>query len=310
MNKLVLFIHIPKTAGTSFRKAAENYFTKENTYYDYSPSSSETSAIILENIYQNQDMYALAKYFENKENIFLSGHFHAVKYASLFETLNIVTFVREPIEQVLSHYEHHCRDLGYKEDLETFVKDNRFKNIQSRILAGRPIELYGFIGLTEEYSKSIMLINDYYGLNIEVLTENISENKFLTSDALDDEMLNLIVKENSVDIELYKQAKKIFEERIRCYENKESYTHIYIQEKRSNMIRGCAFKKESDEPVEVDIFNGSYHITSLIAKDYRPGLILLGLPRKGFVGFEYIVKDVEEDSDFIVKAKIIKMEHK
>ena len=307
MNKQILFIHIPKTAGTSFRKAAENYFTKENTYYDYSLSSSETSDIISVNVYQNQDMYALAKYFENKENIFLSGHFHATKYAPLFETLNIVSFVREPIEQVLSHYDHHCRYLGYKEVLETFVKDHRFKNIQSRILAGRPIELYGFIGLTEEYSKSIMLINDYYKLNIEVLTENINENKFLTSDSLDNEMLNLIIKENSDDIELYKKVKKIFEERIRCYENKESYTHIHIQEKRPNMIKGCAFKKESNEPVELDLFNGKDHLASLVAKDYRPGLINLGLPRKGFVGFAHTYKDAKEDIDYIVKSRMTRV---
>ena len=47
MNNFPLFfIHIPKTAGSSFRVAAEQYFGSEATYFDYGNGSKETSESI------------------------------------------------------------------------------------------------------------------------------------------------------------------------------------------------------------------------------------------------------------------------
>ncbi len=290
----ILFVHIPKTAGTSFRKAAEKYFLKENVYYDYGQNSVETSEIILNKIYKQEDMYALDNYFETKKQIFLSGHFHAAKYGTLFKTVNTIAFVRNPVEQVISHYNHHCRYLDYKESLETFVKDKRFKNIQSRILSGRPIELYGFIGLTEAYAKSIELINDYYDLNIEVLSENINEKKELTSKTINEEIRALIREENQEDILLYSKVENIFQERVKCYEENKQYIHVLIQEKTDKKIRGCAFYKTTDKAINVKIFSNSNLLDVVQTKSFRPGLLHYKLPRKGFVGFDYMLKNSNE----------------
>ena len=51
----LFFVHIPKTAGTSFRKACENYFGTPYSAYDYSPNSSDTSALVLDCMYRNHD---------------------------------------------------------------------------------------------------------------------------------------------------------------------------------------------------------------------------------------------------------------
>ena len=222
-------MHIPKTAGTSFRLAAQKYFGKKNSFYDYGENSSETSKEIISCIYNNKNEELLNKEFMKYQNVFLSGHVPVLKYISIFEKANIITFVRNPIEQVVSHYKHYCRDLNYKDDFETFIKDKRFKNLQSRLLTQNPLEIIGFIGLTEEYSKSIKLINDLYGLKLEVLHRNITSNKFSSEVNLDENILLLIKEENSKDIEMYKNIKKDFYERVSAYEVKVKNTNLLLR---------------------------------------------------------------------------------
>jgi len=303
MNKQLLFVHIPKTAGTSFRLAAQKYFTAVDTFLDYSPSSVETSKEIVKYFYTLHDLYALGEYLQKHESFFLSGHFPVGRYMAFFDTLNVITFVREPVQQVLSHYKHYCRDLGYREDFHTFIEEKRFQNCQSRLLGAKPLELFGFIGLTEEYALSVAMINDYYQCDFEILEENVSAQKGSLEIALDKETIALIEKKNVKDMEMYAKAKEIFNRRVACFRKKIPYIHLYIQEKTALQIRGCAFSKYSLQPVELGLFVNQKNIVTLFAKSWRPGLVAHSVPRKGFVGFEYSLKALNntEKSSMVVK---------
>ena len=57
-NYPLFFIHISKTAGSSFRVAAERYFGKEHVFYDYGPKANETNPDIRTLDYEKRDRYA------------------------------------------------------------------------------------------------------------------------------------------------------------------------------------------------------------------------------------------------------------
>ena len=293
MNKHILFVHIPKTAGTSFRLAAQKYFGEENTFYDYSPASVETSPSILNYVYEENDMYKFAQMLKKNKQVFLSGHFNVTKYMPLFETLNVITFIRNPVNQVVSHYQHYCRDLNYKEDFLTFIKDKRFKNVQSRMLRGKPLKLYGFVGLTEKYEESIELINYEYDLDLEIIKTNISSEKGSVKVELDDDLVSIIEVENQDDVNLYEKAQKIFNDRVESFKANKPYIHLFVHERTENKIRGIATQRKTDKPVMVTVADGDKKV-NINAKSFRAGMLNQKLPRDGFVGFEYNSKNLNK----------------
>ncbi|MAJ68062.1 MAG: hypothetical protein CL584_00205, partial [Alteromonadaceae bacterium] len=209
-NYPLFFIHISKTAGSSFRVAAERYFGKEHVFYDYGPKANETNPDIRTLDYEKRDRYAAGMKIVEKAK-FLTGHINHPKYAPFIPAKNAITFVRDPIQQVRSHYEHFTRHHRYKRSFTEFVNEPRFKNVQYKAFQGTWPDAIGFIGLTERYNESLALINKMYSIDIQGLDINKNTEKKSSSYELSGEEIALIKKHNKEDFKLYEYALTRFE---------------------------------------------------------------------------------------------------
>lgn len=286
-----LFVHIPKTAGTSFRKSAESYFGSNNTFFDYGQGVKDTSCLIQEYTYDQNDRFGLFKKLDSRPRNFLSGHFPLNKYLPIYNLQNVICFVREPAQQIRSHFEHFVRSHGYKKSFVDFIHEPRFINFQSKYLRGAALQSIGFIGLTERYDDSVKMINREYGFSIPVSHMNRNNSKKNEFYEFSNEELDLIKNLNTEDFDLYSKAKQLFERRVECSKTEKPFIRGELtlnalpKLQIGHYIHGWLMDLNSDEPTNgyVTINNGDR--VEVAAKDYRPWLKERFGHRMGFVGF-------------------------
>ena len=148
------FVHIPKTAGTSYRMAFEAKNGKVSVAYDYGENISESSSLIQQG-YQT-GIYSILNQLREKKLI--CGHVPITKYSKVVGIKNCFTFLRNPIERCYSDFLHMRRHYGYSGTLQEYLDVPAHQNRLSFFLSGVPFESIGFIGLTESYELSLQML--------------------------------------------------------------------------------------------------------------------------------------------------------
>jgi hypothetical protein len=201
----LVFLHIPKTAGTSFRHAAERYFGPASVARDYGDGNPATSPLIQGTVFANRSTNLLPALSDQGIKV-LCGHFRAATYMGLLgKHARWCTFLRDPVQRVISEYKHVVRHRGYAETLRHFSQQAGQCNKQSRWLKGLPLDEAFFVGITEHLDESIREFNKRAGVKLPCLEENMSRATVSETHEVPDDLLDLIRSNNAKDFEIYER---------------------------------------------------------------------------------------------------------
>ncbi len=282
----IIYLHIPKTAGTSFRMSAEQYFGPDQVLNDYGKESPSTSEDIRSAVYDTNDVAVLRK--TGLKHKFLTGHFCMVKYKEIFPDSPVVSFFREPVDRVISEFVHFSSHYNFEGSLRDFYTKQQFQNRQSHSMSGAlPTDL-DFYGITEDYKQSLDLFNKKYSTNFPMAKLNTGKYKGAAQSIANEEELAEIRELNYKDIELYHYAIDNFSKQslIECRSLKtlKRFSGSVGNINDGKMI-GWTVDRESDAPASLSISVNGEVRCHVVADLYREDVQRKGIHLNGNCGF-------------------------
>ena len=282
------FVHIPKTAGTSFRLAVERHFSPEQVVYDYGPQSPVTSPGIQQHLYGEGDQDKAAFYEHCREHgiKLIAGHRPATRYLDGVAVPNIITFVREPLARVFSQYLHFKRHQGFEGSFRDFFSVPTRQNAQAHMLRGISPRALGFVGITEQYRQSLRMINRHYGWRLRHKRANRSGFFEPGPDSVSQADRALFHELNSDDFLLYREACWLFDIRRRLAAQGHPFAHAAMELVDGKQVRGWAWWAEpAEEPPRIEICVNETLVKTVAADRELKGWVKAGAPSQGRVGF-------------------------
>ncbi|MFV8781647.1 hypothetical protein ACNKU7_04415 [Microbulbifer sp. SA54] len=300
MNPLV-FIHVPKTAGTSFRFGVDQLLGADRVVRDYGPQSPETSSIVRDWVLNQRDLWQFRREFDNGGYHFITGHFNAQRYVPAFGVQRCFTFLRDPVQRVYSEYQHFVRNYEYKQDFPTFYRSAPFINRQLRMFDNVSWPALGMIGFTEYYRESLEFVEAKFGLSVPLLEENRGRDNVREYEIPADQ-LEEVKKINQRDIRFYDAALEQFQWRCQLKNAGKTFTAGEVREVRDGKLYGWAAPETGDAPAKIEILvNGTVH-AQVFARLDRPGLRAQGVMRNGQVGFVADLPRVETGQEIVCRV--------
>lgn len=169
---MIISLHLPKTAGTSFGATLEQHFGRRllKDYGDLpinTPIHERNKAALQASLRETD--------FSDIECI--HGHFLPIKFLLLANKRRVtfVTWMRNPVDRVVSHYffwkKHydpatapglHRQVIEENWSLERFCLGPELKDLYCQFLWGFPLEYFDFIGISEFYDPDLAYFVTHY----------------------------------------------------------------------------------------------------------------------------------------------------
>lgn len=221
---MIIFLHIPKTAGSTFQFILEKNFglfhchTNHASQHDYKSHAGRKP-------FGQSELEFARKIFPVLRS--LAGHNLTAPLSLQAPQPFHMTFLREPVARVLSQYQE--RTLinraggrptpGFEEALQT---DGELQNLHVKLMGGgenldeakRYLERCDFVGLTEKFDLSLQVFEKLYPgkINLRYRKMRVAPDDSIKNAIKKDARLMALAREyNRLDVELYDFAvKEIF----------------------------------------------------------------------------------------------------
>jgi hypothetical protein len=231
----VIFLHIPRTAGTTLHNIIERHYPSE-VVYSFG-SDAHASARELESM-------PLA---QRSKIRMLKGHLPYGVHDLLSGPSTYFTLLRDPVERAISLYyyvkrvsQHPLHEhLVYCGNMKNFFESGRIRmsdNGQTRLVSGvwddvpfgemgeeflkqakKNLEVsFSLVGLTCHFDETLLLLRHIFGWqDLLYKRKNVTRGRPCKND-LCAETLSLLYDLNELDLRLYEYGRKLFWAQVRC----------------------------------------------------------------------------------------------
>lgn len=230
-SKRLIFIHIPKTAGSTFLYILRKRFTKRGFLY----------------IGTSDGISKLADMSEKKKLKIkcLAGHIRYGVHEFVPSKWDYITFLRHPIARVTSMYYYilrtpdhyfHKRLVSERISFEDFVSTphmlHETANQQTYLLSGfiKPtdsshvlekakenLKQFLLTGITERFDESLLILRSAAVWDNIYYLSNLVAKNYRKEEVLSPETRRNILSRNDLDLELYNYANELLDARIMEY---------------------------------------------------------------------------------------------
>jgi Sulfotransferase family len=200
---MIISVHVPKCAGTSFRHFLHG-ICGENIWYNYGSIFSKDQA---------------QPHLVPPGTKIIHGHFMADSFDAIYPDRQLITWVRNPVERVVSNYYHFLRSPDMRDDccralhehrlsLREFADIDWMQNLATRYLANKPVADFQFIGISERFQDSVRQFCNVYGYRevMKLPRENTNPDRKTASYELRISDHEYILERNIADFEWYSRA--------------------------------------------------------------------------------------------------------
>jgi len=235
LNRTIIFLHIPKAAGTTIHSILENQYSSKSIFSIHGGKVQES-----------MDKFKRLSDKRKREIILIKGHMKFGLHKFIPQPSTYFSLIRDPIDRIVSHYHYVLRtpnhylynkvkkaDMDIKEYVESGIS-TELNNGQLRDLSGVgksfkfgecPNNLmkivryninthFSFIGLFERFDESIIFLKRQFNWKTPYyIHRNVTKNRMKVKE-LDSETIKTIIKYNKMDIQFYNDYKEKFDKLI------------------------------------------------------------------------------------------------
>jgi hypothetical protein len=175
----VVFVHLPKTGGTSMRNMLVEAMPRSQKVFDYGAETFRLEGNFIdvnaENIRNQKGIFDLRSRLARDQAVLVCTHVSANPYLGSFHPASIVTFLRDPVERVISGYQYHVRHREFRGTLAEFYEAPENINVQCRMLWGIDLRDVGFIGLFEAMADMVRALARHLGIDLKMRQDNVAD---------------------------------------------------------------------------------------------------------------------------------------
>lgn len=220
--RLLIFLHIPKTAGSTVLRILEREYGRDAVLRAYEADDPDEVAAALADARHPVRV--------------LAGHFPFGIDDVLPTPASYMTFLRDPVDRVRSHYDfvrtqpaHYLHDAASSLRLSEYVRRcgaAEPNNDQTRLLSGTRadtahpgmlplaksnVDRLGAVGLTEEFDASLIVLRRAFRWRRPYYARrNVGRPEHRNADALSPDVRAVILAHNALDADLYEYARDRF----------------------------------------------------------------------------------------------------